>query len=68
MTQKELIDKVHNELSGRVPFAEVVHRIANAIRLEGKTNFRTMFARLEPASSAYVYAYPDDISDGPWDI
>ena len=68
MTQKELIDKVHGEMSGRVPFAEVVHRIANAIAQEGKTNFRTMFARLEPASSAYVYAYPDDISDGPWDI
>jgi len=68
MTQKELIDKVHNELPGRVSFAEVVHHIAKAIAQEGKTNFRTMFARLEPASSAYVYAYPDDISDGPWDI
>ena len=68
MTQKELIDKVHGEMSGRVPFAEVVHRIANAITQEGEINFRTMFARLEPASSAYVYAYPDDISDGPWDI
>ena len=68
MTQEELIDKVHSELPGRVSFAEVVHRIADAIRREGKTNFRTLFARLEPASSAYVYAYPDDISDGPWDI
>ena len=68
MTQKELIDKVHNELSGRVPFAEVVHRIAKAITQEGEINFRTLFARLEQASSAYVYAYPDDISDGPWDI
>jgi hypothetical protein len=68
MTQKKLIDKVHSELSGRVPFAGVVHRIADAIRREGKTNFRTLLARLEPASSAYVYAYPDDISDGPWDI
>lgn len=68
MTQKELIDKVHGEMSGSVSFAEVVHRIAKAIAQEGETNFRTLFARLEPASSAYVYAYPDDISDGPWDI
>ena len=68
MTQRELIDKVHSEMSGRVPFAEVVHCIAKAIAQEGETNFRTMFARLEPASSAYVDAYPDDISDGPWDI
>ena len=67
MTQKELIDKVHGELSGRVPFAEVVHCIAKAIVQEGEINFRTLFARLEPASSSYVYAYPDDISDGPWD-
>jgi hypothetical protein len=68
MTQKELIDKVHGEMSGKAPFAEILHRIAKAIAQEGDTNFRTMFAKLEPASSAYVYAYPDDISDGPWDI
>lgn len=68
MTQKELIDKVHSDISGKVSFAEVVHRIAHAITQEGETNFRTLFAKLEPASSAYVYAYPDDISDGPWDI
>jgi hypothetical protein len=68
MTQKELIDKVHDEMCGRVPFAAVVRRISKAIAQEGETNFRTMFARLEPASSAYVYAYPEDISDGPWDI
>ena len=68
MTQKELIDKVHSELSGRVPFAEVVHRIAKTFVQEGEINFRTLFARLEPASSAYVYAYLDDVSDGPWDI
>lgn len=68
MTQKELIDKVHGEMSSKAPFAEIVHRIAKAIAQEGDTNFRTMFAMLEPASSAYVYAYPDDISDGPWDI
>ena len=68
MTQKELIDKVHSEISSRVPFTEIVHRIAKAIAQEGNTNFRTMFARLEPASSAYVYAYSEDISDGPWDI
>ncbi|MBR5412164.1 MAG: hypothetical protein IK114_03850 [Fibrobacter sp.] len=68
MTQKELIDTVHSEMLGKVPFAEVVHRIAKAIAQEGKINFRTMFAKLESASSAYVYAYPDDISDGPWDI
>ena len=53
---------------GRVPFAAVVRRISKVIAQEGETNFRTMFARLEPASSAYVYAYPEDISDGPWDI
>lgn len=68
MTQRELIDKVHSDMSGKVPFAEIVHRIAHAIIQEGETNFRTVFAKLEPASSAYVYAYPDDISDGPWDI
>ena len=68
MTQRDLIDKVHGEMFGKVPFAEVVHRIAKAIAQEGKTNSRKMFAKLEPASSAYVYAYPDDISDGPWDI
>ena len=68
MTQKELIDKVHGEMSGKVPFAEVIHRIAKVITQEGEINFCTMFARLEPASSAYVKTYPDDISDGPWDI
>lgn len=68
MTQKELIDKVHGEMSGKAPFAEIVHRIAKAIAQEGDTNFRTMFAKLEPASSAYAYAYPEDISDVPWDI
>lgn len=68
MTQKKLIDKVHGEMSGKAPFAEIVHRIAKAIAQEGDTNFRTMFAKLEPASSAYIYAYPEDISDGPWDI
>lgn len=68
MTQKELIDKVHAEMTGSVPFTEVVHRIAKAISQEGAVDFRTLFAKLEPASSAYVYAYPDDFSDGPWDI
>lgn len=68
MTQRELIEKVHSEISGKVPFSEVIHRIAKAIAQEGETSFRTMFARLEPASSAYVYAYPADVSDGPWDI
>jgi hypothetical protein len=68
MTQKELIDKVHSEMSGSVPFAEVVHCIAKAITQEGKMDFRTLFATLEPASSAYAQAYPDDISDGPWDV
>ena len=55
-------------MSGKAPFAEIVHRIAKAIVQEGDTNFCTMFAKLEPASSAYVYAHPEDISDGPWDI
>ena len=68
MTQRELIDRVHGEMSGKVPFAEIVHRIAHVITQEGETNFRTIFAKLEPASSAYANAYPDDISDDPWDI
>jgi len=68
MTQEELIDKVHSEMTGSVPFAELVHHIAKAISQDGEIDFRTMFARLEPASSAYVKAYPDEISDGPWDI
>ena len=68
MTQKELIDKVHSEMPSSVPFAEVVHRIAKTITQEGETNFRTLFAKLEPASSAYIKAYPADISDGPWNI
>ena len=68
MTQKELIEKVHSEMTGSVPFTEVVHRIAKAITQEGEKDFRSLFARLEPASSAYAQAYPDDISDGPWDI
>ena len=55
-------------MSGSVSFAEVVHRIAKVITQEGETDFRTLFSKIEPASSAYVYAYPNDISDGPWDI
>lgn len=68
MTQKELIAKVHNEMTGRVTFTEMVHRIADAITQEGETNLPAILARLEPASCAYVRAYPDDISDGPWDL
>ncbi len=68
MTQKELITKVHGEMTGRVPFTEVVHRLADVIVQEGETSLPAILSRLEPASCAYVRAYPDDISDGPWDI
>lgn len=68
MTQKELIDKVHADMSGRVTFSEMVHRLADTITQEGETNLHAILARLEPASCAYLRAYPDDISDGPWDI
>lgn len=70
MTQKEIIEKVHKELPppGHVPFADVVHRIADAITREGEKNLSAILSRLEPASIAYVHAYPDDITDGPWDI
>ena len=68
MTQKELIDKVHSEKTGRMTFTEMVHRLADAITQAGETSLPAVFGRLEPASCAYVRAYPDDISDGPWDI
>ena len=68
MTQKELIDKVHGEMSGKAPFAEIVHRIADTIVHAGETSLPAVLGRLEPASIAYVHTYPDDISDGPWDI
>lgn len=68
MTQKELIDKVHSEMTGHVPLTEVVHRIADTIVQEGETNLNAILGRLEPASCAYAHTYPDDISDGPWDI
>lgn len=68
MTQKEIIEKVHNEMAGRVPLTEIVHRIAAAIVDSGETSLPSVLGRLEPASIAYVHTYPDDISDGPWDI
>lgn len=68
MTQKELIDKVHREMTGRVTFTEMVHRLADAITQAGETSLPSIFGRLEPASCAYVHTYPDDISDGPWDL
>lgn len=68
MTQKEIIAKVHDEMTGRVPLTEVVHRIADTIVNAGETSLPAVLARLEPASIAYVHTYPDDIMDGPWDI
>lgn len=68
MNQKEIIDEVHKGIQGRVPFTEVVHRIADLIVMAGETSLPAILGRLEPASIAYVHAYPDDISDGPWDI
>lgn len=68
MTQKELIAKVHEEMTGSVPFTEMVHRLADVITQEGETSLPAILARLEPASYAYILEYPDDISDGPWDI
>lgn len=68
MTQKELIAKVHEEMTGSVPFAEMVHRLADTIVQEGETSLPAILSRLEPASCAYVRMYPEDISDGPWDI
>lgn len=68
MTQKEIIAKVHGEMTGRVPLAEIVHRIADTIVHAGETSLPAVLGRLEPASIAYVHTYPDDISDGPWDI
>ena len=68
MTQKEIIEQVHNEMAGRVPLTEIVHRLADTIVQAGETSLPAVLGRLEPASIAYVHTYPDDISDGPWDI
>jgi len=68
MTQKEIIAKVHDETTGRVPLTEIVHRIADTIVHAGETSLSAVLGRLEPASIAYVHTYPNDISDGPWDI
>lgn len=68
MTQKERIDKVHTGLEGKVPLAEITHRLMATITDEGVTDFKTTFGILEPAESAYIHEYPDDISDGPWDL
>jgi len=68
MTQKEIIAQVHDGMTGRVPLTEIVHRIADTIVHAGETSLPAVLGRLEPASIAYVHTYPDDISDGPWDI
>ena len=68
MTQKEIIAKVYDEMTGRVPLDEIIHRIADTIVHAGDTSLPVVLGRLEPASIAYVHTYPDDISDGPWDI
>ena len=48
--------------------SEVIHRIAKVILQESEKDGKKFLSRLEPATSAYAHAYPDDISDGPWDI
>lgn len=68
MTQKELIDKVHKELSEKAPLGEITRHLCTAIAADGKISLRGILAALEPATIAYVHTYPDDISDGPWDI
>lgn len=68
MTQKELIERVHGAVTVKMPLTEIVHRIANEIVKTGETSLPAILGRLEPASIAYVHAYPTDISDGPWDI
>lgn len=68
MTQKEIIAQVHDGMAGRVPLTEIVHRIADTIVHAGETSLPAVLGRLEPASIAYVHTYPEDISDGPWDI
>lgn len=68
MTQNEIITKVHAEMTGRAPLTEIVHRIADVIVQAGETSLPAVLGRLEPASIAYAHTYPDDISDGPWDI
>lgn len=68
MTQQEIIAKVHDEMTGRAPLTEIVHRLADTIVQAGETSLPAVLGRLEPASIAYMHTYPDDISDGPWDI
>ena len=68
MTQKAIIAKVHAEMTDSVPLTEIVHRIADVIVQAGETSLSAVLGRLEPASIAYAHAYPNDISDGPWDI
>lgn len=68
MTQKELIEKIHNELTEAVPLAEITHRMAAAIVAEGVKDGISFLRMLEPACSAFVHTFPDSISDGPWDI
>lgn len=68
MTQQEIIAEVHRNCTSSVPLTEIIRRIGNVISLEGETNVPAILGRLEPASIAYVHAYPDDISDGPWDL
>ncbi len=68
MTQKEIIDKVHGQMYEPMPLNEVIHRIAKVILQESEKDGKKFLSRLEPATSAYAHAYPDDISDGPWDI
>lgn len=68
MTQKEIISKVHDGITDPVPLTEITHRIADTIVQAGETSLPAVLGRLEPAVIAYVHAYPDDLSDGPWNI
>lgn len=72
MTQHELIAAVHARVTDRpgrtAALAEITRMIADLLVSEGATALPGILARLEPAAIGYVRAYPDDLSDGPWDI
>ncbi len=68
MTQKELIDKVHSGNTEKITLKELTCRLADEIRASGVNELRCFIRMLEPASYAYNRAYPEDLSDGPFDI
>lgn len=72
MTQHELIDAVHTRVSNRLvqtaTLAEITKMITDQLVSEGVTALPDILAKLEPAAICYVRTYPNDLSDGPWDI